>query len=159
MLSDLLTTKYFLLMILSIWGVLAIISLKQKLPAFLLGLVVFITLAYLALGTGFSIRIPYMHDKMEIIVYTIYEQRVHALAHPLGKPGEPIHIVFSIEPGTKAGSQMRKSFFDAVRAREGKRHKTNIIIDMDGYMIDHGVYKFGSSPVLPPKLQSLEGIN
>ncbi|MCG8102965.1 MAG: hypothetical protein N0C91_11335 [Candidatus Thiodiazotropha endolucinida] len=117
----------------------------------MLGALFFLLIAYIALGSGFSIRIPYLHNKMEILVYTIHNERVHALAHPLGKPGEPLHIVFSIDQDTEGGGKMRKTFFDAVRAREGRRHKTNIIIDMRGYMTDQGDYKYQAAPALPPK--------
>ncbi|MET0005418.1 MAG: hypothetical protein ABW087_17550 [Candidatus Thiodiazotropha sp.] len=43
------------------------------------------------------------------------------------------------------------TFFDAVRAREGRRHKTNIIIDMRGYMTDQGDYKYQAAPAFPDK--------
>ena len=151
MFSDPLTVKYLLLAIAAIWGVLAIIAIGRRFPGFLLGTCVFLFIAYIALGSGFSIRIPYMHDKMEVIVYTVNNERVHALAHPLNHPGEPMHIVFSIDPDTHVGARMRKSFFDAVRAREGKSHKTSIIIDMSGYMTEHGVYKYEVTPTMPPK--------
>ena len=84
---DSLIVKYLLLGLLAIWGVLAIIGMGRRFFGFLLGTGVFLVLAYFALGTGFSIRIPYLHDKMEIIVYTVHDDRVHALAHPLGRPG------------------------------------------------------------------------
>ncbi|WP_456404359.1 hypothetical protein [Thiolapillus sp.] len=151
MFSDSLTLKYLLLALLAIWGVLMLMAARRTLVAYVLGVVLFLAIGYLALGTAFSIRIPYVHDKMEVIVYTVHENSVHALAHPLKQPGEPMHIVFSIDPGTRAGAQMRKSFFDAVRAREGKRHKTKIVIDMRGYMTDEGVYKYEIPPALPPK--------
>lgn len=153
MLPDPLTAKYLALAIIAIWGVLTIITLKHRFLRYLLGTGIFLLIAYLALGTGFSIRIPYLHDKMEVMVYTVHEERVHALAHPLNNPGEPMHIVFSIDPDNPVGARMRKSFFDAVRAREGKRHKTNIIIDMRGYMTDQGIKKYQAAPALPPKGQ------
>ena len=151
MLPDTLTLKYILLTIVAIWGVVAIIAIGRKFPGFILGTGVFLAIAYLALGSGFSIRIPYAHDRMEIIVYTVHENRVHALTHPLNKPGEPVHIVFSIDPQTHPGARMRKSFFDAVREREGKTHKTNIIVNMRGHTIEHGEFKYESAPPMPPK--------
>ena len=151
MLADLLTAKYLLLFFIAIWGVLTIIYARHHFTAYLIGTTVFLVIAYIALGSAFSIRIPYLHEKMEILVYTIHKERVHALAHPLGKPGEPLHIVFSIDQDTEGGGRMRETFFDAVRAREGKRHKTNIVIDMRGHMTDQGVYKYETAPALPPK--------
>ncbi|MEW8026259.1 MAG: hypothetical protein AB2792_14765 [Candidatus Thiodiazotropha sp.] len=151
MLTDPLTFKYLFLFIIAFWGVLVIISAGRRYAGYILGALFFLLIAYIALGSGFSIRIPYLHDKMEILVYTIHNERVHALAHPLGKPGEPLHIVFSIDQDTEGGGKMRKTFFDAVRAREGRRHKTNIIIDMRGYMTDQGDYKYETAPAFPPK--------
>ncbi|MEW7995823.1 MAG: hypothetical protein G8D81_20710 [gamma proteobacterium symbiont of Clathrolucina costata] len=151
MLNDPLTAKYLFLFLIAIWGVLVIISAGRRYGGYMLGALFFLLIAYIALGSGFSIRIPYLHNKMEILVYTIHNERVHALAHPLGKPGEPLHIVFSIDQDTEGGGKMRKTFFDAVRAREGRRHKTNIIIDMRGYMTDQGDYKFQAAPAFPPK--------
>ena len=151
MIPDTLTAKYLLLTLAAIWGVFLVIAARRKIPGYLVGTTLFLLIAYLALGTGFSIRLPYPHGKMEIITYTVYQDRVHALAHPFRKPAEPMHIVFSIDPETRRGAMMRKSFFDAVRAREGRRHKTNIVIDMRGYMTDQGVYKFEAAPALPPK--------
>ncbi|MCG7879320.1 MAG: hypothetical protein JAY75_09005 [Candidatus Thiodiazotropha taylori] len=151
MLNDPLTAKYLFLFLIAIWGVLVIISAGRRYGGYMLGALFFLLIAYIALGSGFSIRIPYLHNKMEILVYTIHNERVHALAHPLGKPGEPLHIVFSIDQDTEGGGKMRKTFFDAVRAREGRRHKTNIIIDMRGYMTDQGAYKYQAAPALPPK--------
>ena len=152
MFTDTLTVKYLLLTFVAIWGVLAIISTGRKYSGFIVGVVIFLLIVYFALGSGFSIRIPSMHNKMEILVYTIYRDRVHALAHPLNEPGEPMHIVFSIDPRTEPGIRMRKSFFDAVRSREGKRYKTNIVIDVKGYMTDQGVFKYDAPPPLPPKV-------
>ncbi|MBT3013051.1 MAG: hypothetical protein KUF77_06200 [Candidatus Thiodiazotropha sp. (ex Lucina aurantia)] len=151
MLNDPLTAKYLFLFLIAIWGVLVIISAGRRYGGYMLGALFFLLIAYIALGSGFSIRIPYLHNKMEILVYTIHNERVHALAHPLGKPGEPLHIVFSIDQDTEGGGKMRKTFFDAVRAREGRRHKTNIIIDMRGYMTDQGDYKYQAAPAFPPK--------
>jgi hypothetical protein len=151
MLPDAMTLKYLLLGLAAIWGVLTIIAVGRKFPGFLLGTGIFLLIAYIALGTGFSARIPYFHNKMEIVVYTVHDNRVHALAHPFNKPGEPMHIVFSIDPTTHPGAIMRKSFFDAVRSREGKLHKTNIVIDMGRYIIDQGVYRYETAPPLPPK--------
>ncbi|MCU7809648.1 MAG: hypothetical protein KZQ77_00220 [Candidatus Thiodiazotropha sp. (ex Notomyrtea botanica)] len=151
MFTDPLTAKYLLLFIVAIWGVLTVVYTKRHFTGYLLGTVIFLSIGYIALGSGFSIRLPYLHDKMEILVYTIHKERVHALAHPLGKPDEPLHIVFSIDPDTAGGGKMRKTFFDAIRAREGKRHKTSIVIDMHGYMTDHGVYMYETAPPLPPK--------
>ncbi|MES9926289.1 MAG: hypothetical protein ABW152_19610 [Candidatus Thiodiazotropha endolucinida] len=151
MLNDPLTAKYLFLFLIAIWGVLVIISAGRRYGGYMLGAFFFLLIAYIALGSGFSIRIPYLHNKMEILVYTIHNERVHALAHPLGKPGEPLHIVFSIDQDTEGGGKMRKTFFDAVRAREGRRHKTNIIIDMRGYMTDQGDYKYQAAPAFPPK--------
>ena len=151
MLPDPLTLKYLLLSALAIWGVLMIVFSGKRIRSYLVGAGVFLCIAYLALGTGFSIRIPYAHDKMEIIVHTVYSDRVHALAHPLGQPGEPMHIVFSVDPDTKMGAQMRKSFFSAVRAREGKQHQSNIIIDMRGNMAELGEYRYDVTPHLPVK--------
>ena len=148
---DPLTIKYLTLFLIAFWGVLVVISAGRHYNGYLIGALVFLVIAYLALGSGFSIRIPYLHDKMEILVYTIHNERVHALAHPLGKPSEPLHIVFSIDQDTEGGGKMRKSFFDAVRAREGRRHKTKIIIDMRGYMTDQGDYKYEAAPAFPPK--------
>ncbi|OOY42314.1 hypothetical protein, partial [Solemya velum gill symbiont] len=124
MFSDPTLLKYLVLALVVIWGMLFIIFVKRRLITFLSGVVLFFVIGYLALGTGFSIRIPYQHDKMEIIVYTVFYDRVHALAHPLKVPSEPMHIVFSIDPNNPAGAQMRKSFFDAVRKREEEFHKT-----------------------------------
>ena len=94
---------------------------------------------------------------MEVVVYTVHNNRVHALAHPYKRPGEPMHIVFSIDPNTRPGAMMRKSFYDAVRAREGRQHKTNIIIDMRGHMTEQGDYKYDVVPALPPKQQPITG--
>ncbi|OOZ16079.1 hypothetical protein BOW28_11525 [Solemya velum gill symbiont] len=110
MFSDPTLLKYLVLALVVIWGMLFIIFVKRRLITFLSGVVLFFVIGYLALGTGFSIRIPYQHDKMEIIVYTVFYDRVHALAHPLKVPSEPMHIVFSIDPNNPAGAQMRKSF-------------------------------------------------
>ncbi len=152
MFSDTLTLKYILLALLAIWGTLLILRLRALRAAWLAGTAVFLAIVWLALGSGFSIRLPYHHRKMVIITYTTHKNRVHALARPLGRPeAEPVHIVFSIDPGTRAGARMRKSFFDAVRAREGRRHSTRIVIDMRGYMTDQGVYKYRIPPPLPPK--------
>lgn len=153
MLPDPLILKYLALGVIAIWGVLAMIKARRSLLALLLGTAIFLAIAWLALGTGFSIRIPYMHQKMEIITYTTYNNRVHALAHPQGRPGEPLHIIFSIDPDTNRGAKMRKSFFNAVRAREGKKHQTRIIINMSGYMTEQGVFKYKPAPPLPPKEQ------
>lgn len=152
MLTDTLTLKYLLLTAVAIWGVLLIIFTGRKYAGFVTGAIVFLVIAYFALGSGFSIRIPYTHEKMEVLVYTIHNDRVHALAHPLNEPGEPMHIVFSIDPDTKLGIRMRKSFFEAVRSRESKRYRTNIIIDMKGYMTDQGEFKHESPEPLPPKV-------
>ncbi|MBL3528967.1 MAG: hypothetical protein JMN27_01910 [gamma proteobacterium endosymbiont of Lamellibrachia anaximandri] len=152
MFPDPLTLKYLLLAVFAIWGSLAVIATRRSFASFLLGSGVFLIIAYIALGSGFSIRLPYLHEKMELIVYTVHQERVHALAHPLNRPGEPIHIVFSIDPDTRAGARMRKSFFDAVRAREGKRHQTKIVIDMRGHFTDLGVYKYEVPPAMPPKM-------
>lgn len=154
MFSDPLTAKYMVSFILAIWGVMAVMGLAaagRRFAALLVGCAAFLALAYAALGSGFSIRLPSLHQKMEVIVYTTHNNRVHALAHPLGRPGEPLHIVFSVDPATDDGARMRKSFFDAVRAREGQKHKTNIIIDMHGYMTEQGVKKYDMMPPLPPK--------
>lgn len=153
MFAEPLTLKYLLLSLLAIWGVLALVRMRRGYASYLLGVGMFTAIAYLALGSGFSIRLPYLYDRMELIVYTIHDNRVHGLAHPLGKPGEPMHIVFSIDPDTVYGAQMRSSFFDAVRAREGKHHKTSIVIDMQGYTTEQGVYKYDIAPALPPKDQ------
>ena len=122
MFSDPLTVKYLALGILAIWGVLAIMVMYRRYSGYILGTIVFLSIAYIALGSGFSIRIPYIHNKMEIVVYTVHDNRVHALAHPYKQPGEPMHIVFSIDPNTRPGAMMRKSFYDAVRARERPQH-------------------------------------
>lgn len=151
MFSDPLMIKYMLLPIIAIWGVLAIFTQGRRIPTFILGTVIFLSIVYMALGTGFSIRIPYLHGKMEVVVYTVYQKRVHALAHPLNQPGEPMHIVFSIDPDTPKGAQMRKSFYEAVRAREERAHKSNIIVDMRGYMTEQGEYKYEVVPSFPPK--------
>lgn len=151
MFLDPLTLKYLLLAVLAIWGILMVIATGRTFAAFILGTGVFLTIVYIALGSGFSIRIPYPHQKMEVIVYTVHNNRVHALAHPLKQPSEPMHIVFSIDPNTPAGAQMRRSFFNAVRAREDEMHKTRIVIDMRGYMTDQGVYKYQTPPPLPLK--------
>ena len=151
MLPDPLTVIYLLLFALAIWGALALMAVGRRYPAFFLGVATFLAVAYAALGSGFSIRIPYFHQKMEVVVYTTYKNRVHALAHPEGRPGEPLHIVFSINPASRKGGRMRKSFFDAVRAREGKRHKGKIIVDMRGYMTEQGEKKFKIPRVFPLK--------
>lgn len=153
MFSDPLAAKYAVVIILAIWGVMAVMAAGRRTLSLLIGIAAFLGLAYALLGTGFSIRLPSLHSKMEVIVYTTHNNRVHALAHPLGKPGEPMHIVFSVDPATDDGARMRKSFFDAVRAREGKKYKPNIIIDMRGYMTDQGVKKFDVIPPLPPKIR------
>ncbi|MEN8226207.1 MAG: hypothetical protein ABFS05_12690 [Bacteroidota bacterium] len=151
MLPDPLTLKYLLLFILAIWGSLIIVALKHRMLALILGTVIFLTIGYVALGSGFSIRIPYIYEKMEIIVYTTYEDRVYALARPPGSSVQPMHIIFSIDRGSRDGALMRKSFFDAVRAREGKPHKTKIIINMRRYTAEQGVLKYEATPPLPPK--------
>ncbi|OOY49435.1 hypothetical protein [Solemya velum gill symbiont] len=153
MFSDPTLLKYLVLALVVIWGMLFIIFVKRRLITFLSGVVLFFVIGYLALGTGFSIRIPYQHDKMEIIVYTVFYDRVHALAHPLKVPSEPMHIVFSIDPNNPAGAQMRKSFFDAVRKREEEFHKTSLVLDMRGFMVDMGEYKYEVASTLPPKIQ------
>lgn len=152
MFTDALTLKYLLLAVLAIWGVYLVIALGRRYLAYLLGVIIFLAIAYFALGSGFSIRIPYLHPKMEVIVYTVHENRVHALAQPLDQPGEPMHIVFSIDPKSKAGAQMRESFFKALRKREEEAHKSKLIIDMRGYMTDHGERKFEIPDSLPPKI-------
>lgn len=154
MFSDPLMAKYMVVIILAIWGVMAVMAAGRSLAGLLIGIGVFAGLAYAVMGTGFSIRLPSVHSKMEVVVYTTHNNRVHALAHPLNRPGEPVHIVFSVDPATEDGARMRKSFFDAVRAREGKRYKPNIIIDMRGYMTEQGVKKYDLIPPLPPKRQS-----
>ena len=151
MFTDPLLLKYLLMLLLAVWGLLFVSRRGKGFSGYLVGVLVFLVITYAALGTGFSIHIPYFHNKMEIVTYTTYDERVHALAHPFGEPGEPMHIVFSIDPDTKMGGQMRKTFFDAVRAREGKRHQSNIIIDMKGYKADIGVYKYAVAPALPEK--------
>ena len=151
MFSDPLTLKYLLLAILAIWGMYMAVAIRGRLPAYLLGVAVFLAIIYFALGSGFSIRIPHVHQKMEVIIYTVHENRVHALAHPVNKPGEPLHIVFSIDPKTQKGAQMRKSFFEAIRKREEQAHKSRIIVDMRGYMTDQGEKKFEIPAGLPPK--------
>lgn len=151
MISDLLTVKYLLLLALAIWGTLGVMMIRRKIPALLLGTLLFLTIAYLSIGSGFAIRIPYVHEKMEVLVYTIHENRVHALARPLDSRAQPMHIVFSIDPGSKAGAGMRESFFAAVRAQEGKRHKTKIVVNMRRYVTEQGVFKYEASPPLPPK--------
>ena len=152
MFSDPTSLKYMLLAFASIWGVLLVIYIKRKWIAFLVGVTLFLTIGYVALGTGFSIRIPYQHQKMEIIVYTVFYDRVHALAHPLKVPSEPMHIVFSIDPNNPEGARMRKGFFEAVRKREEQTHKTSLVIDMSGFMVDIGEYKYEVAPALPPKI-------
>jgi len=151
MLPDALTAKYLLLAVAAIWGVLAIIATRRRLPGYILGVTLFLVIAYIALGSGFSIRIPYLHNKMEVIVYTVHDDRVHALAHPMGTPDEPMHIVFSIDPHTNAGARMRKSFFNAVRSREESGHKTNIIINMRGHMTEQGERNYEVLGGLPRK--------
>ncbi len=101
MLSDPLIAKYVVVFILAIWGIMAVMAAGRGFLSMLLGIASFLGLAYVVLGTGFSIRLPSIHQKMEVIVYTTHNNRVHALAHPLGKPGEPIHIVFSVDPGVR----------------------------------------------------------
>jgi len=147
-----LTLTYLLLPLLIIWVVLLIMTPRRVYLIFLLGIGLFLGIGYLSLGIGFSIRIPSVHDKMEVLVYTVHNDRVHALVHPLGKIAEPIHIVFSIDPKTPPGKRMRKSFFSAVRAHEEKRHETKIIIDMRGYLTDLGEYQHEVPPPLPPKM-------
>jgi len=154
-LLDTLAVKYALLFLLAIWGTLLILRLRGKaVLAWLTGLVLFLVMAWMALGTGFSIRLPYQHERVQVLTYVVHGKRVHALVRPLGKPkAEPMHVVFSIDPGTRAGARMRRSFFAAVRARQGKSHKPPIIINMRGYMTEQGVYKYKLPPPLPPKTQ------
>lgn len=151
---DTLAAKYLLLFLLAIWGTLLILHLRDRHIAWLAGLALFLVMAWLALGTAFSIRLPYPHERVQVLTYVVHGKRVHALVRPLGRPkAEPLHVVFSIDPGTRAGARMRKSFFSAVRAREGKSHKPPIIINMRGYMTEQGVYKYKLPPPLPPKIQ------
>ena len=151
---DTLAAKYLLLFLLAIWGTLLILRIRERRIAWLAGLALFLAMAWVALGTAFSIRLPYQHERVQVLTYVVHGKRVHALVRPLGKPkAEPMHVVFSIDPGTRAGARMRKSFFAAVRAREGKSHKPPIIINMHGYMTEQGVYKYKLPPPLPPKTQ------
>ena len=152
MFSDPLTLKYLLLAVLAIWGVFTMLWFRRGIPAYLLGILTFLAVAYLALGSGFSIRIPYFHQQMEVLVYSVHENRVHALAQPLDQPGEPIHIVFSIDPKTNSGVRMRESFFKAVREREEDDHRRKLIINMRGYMTEQGEQKYESPETLPPKI-------
>ncbi len=151
---DTLAAKYLLLFLLAIWGTLLILRLRDRHIAWLAGLALFLIMAWLALGTAFSIRLPYQHERVQVLTYVVHGKRVHALVRPVGRPrAEPMHVVFSIDPGTRAGARMRRSFFAAVRAREGKSHKPPIIINMRGYMTEQGVYKYKLPPPLPPKTQ------
>jgi len=151
---DTLAAKYLLLFLLAIWGTLLILRIRERRIAWLAGLALFLIMAWVALGTAFSIRLPYQHERVQVLTYVVHGKRVHALVRPPGRPkAEPMHVVFSIDPGTRTGARMRKSFFAAVRAREGKSHKPPIIINMRGYMTEQGVYKYRLPPPLPPKTQ------
>ena len=152
MFSDPLVLTYSALVALAIFGLLLVTRLRNRWLAWLAGLAVTAAVIWLALGSGFSIRLPYHHSRMQVIVFTVHGQRVHALARPVDDPrAQPMHIVFSIDPSTAAGARMRKSFFAAVRRREGKAHKEKIIINMRGYMTEQGTYKYRIPPPLPPK--------
>ena len=151
---DSLLLTYAALVVLAIWGVVLILRLRGMWLAWIAGVVVFLLIAWLALGTGFSILIPQPHRKMEVINWTVHEKRVHALARPLDDPkATPVHIVFSIDPGTRRGARMRKQFFDAVRRREGERGRPKIVIDTWAYGVDAGVRKYELPTQLPPKLR------
>ncbi|HHN72943.1 MAG TPA: hypothetical protein ENK13_02530 [Thermopetrobacter sp.] len=151
--TDTLMLKYAALVGLAIWGTLLILRLRRHWLAWAAGALLFAAIVWLALGSGFSIRIPQPHRKMVVIVWTAHGERVHALARPLGRPdAEPLHIVFSIDPGTPRGARMRRQFFAAVRAREGRPDHPRIIIDTWGYGVDQGVPKYRLPGVLPPKL-------
>ncbi len=151
---DSLLLTYAALVVLAIWGAMLILRLRGHWLAWLAGVVVFLLIAWLALGTGFSILIPQFHRKMVVINWTVHEKRVHALARPLDDPtAAPVHIVFSIDPGTRRGARMRKQFFDTVRRREGVRGRPKIVIDMWAYGVDAGVRKYDLPGQLPPKLR------
>ena len=151
MFNDPLLARYVVLLVLAVWGTLGVIAVGRSLLAYLLGAGLIAAVFWVALGTGFSIRLPSVHERMEVIVYTTWNNRVHALARPLEGSGEPRHIVFSIDPDTPSGARMRKGFYDAVRRREGKRHQTPIIVNLRHYSIEQGVYKYQTAPSPPPK--------
>ncbi|WP_038034104.1 hypothetical protein [Thermopetrobacter sp. TC1] len=152
---DRLLLTYAALLILALWGVLLIRRVKRLWLAWAAGVLVFFALVWLALGTGFSIRIPQPHRKMVILVWTVHGERVHALARPLNEPdAAPVHIVFSIDPKSKRGARMRSQFFAAVRKREGLPGKRLIVIDTWGYGVDAGVHKYDVPQSLPPKMQN-----
>ena len=149
---DSLLLTYAALVVLAIWGVVLILRLRGLWLAWMAGVVVFAFIAWLALGTGFSIRIPQFHRKMVVINWTVHEERVHALAKPLNAPqAAPVHIVFSIDAGTRRGARMRKEFFDAVRRRQNERGRPKIVIDMWRQGVDAGVFKYELPRQLPPK--------
>ncbi len=152
---DTLLVTYAALVILVLWGVLLIRRVKRLWLAWLAGVIVFCVIAWLALGTGFFIRIPQLHRKMVVLVWTVHGERVHALARPLDAPeATPVHIVFSIDPSSRRGARMRAQFFAAVRKREGLRRRVPIVIDMWGYGVDAGVHKYDVPQSLPPKMQN-----
>ncbi len=143
---------YLLLPLLVIWAALLVMTPRRVYLIFLLGIGLFLTVGYMALGSGFSIRLPSVHDKMEVMAYTVHGNRVHALVHPLNKLEEPMHIVFSIDPKTPVGRTMRESFFSSVRAHEQRRNETKLVVDMRGFKVDVGEYKHSIPPALPPKI-------
>ncbi len=155
---DSLLLTYAALVILAIWGTLLTVRLRRRWWAWAAGAVVFLIIAWLALGTGFSILVPQPHRKMVVVNWTVHGKRVHALARPLDAPhAAPVHIVFSIDEGTRRGARMRKQFFDAVRRREGERGRPKIVIDTWAYGVDAGVRKYDLPTRLPPKLRGGEG--
>ncbi len=151
---DTLALKYAAMALFAIWGTLWLAWMRHRRPALAWAgtLALAAALAWLALGSGFSIRLPYPYDELQILQHVVHGNRVHALARPVGHPEmAPIHIVFSIDPGTKKGARLRKSFFDALRAREGKRHALPIILDRRGFRVRFGKLKYRPSQPFPPK--------
>ena len=150
---DWLALKYAALVLLAIWGTLALARVRRRWWAWLAALALSFALAWLALGSGFSIRLPSPYARMAVLQYVVHGNRVHALARPVDHPRmAPLHIIFSIDPGSKTGARMRKTFFRAVRARQQSRDaKRPIIIDMRGYRALFGKLKYKTSTPLPPK--------
>jgi len=152
---DTLALKYVAMALVAIWLTLLLVWLRQRrlrLAVWLGAVALSALLVWLALGSGFSIRLPYPYAELQILQHVVHGNRVHALARPVGHPEmAPIHIVFSIDPGTKKGARLRKSFFDALRAREGKKHNLPIILDRRAFRVRFGKLKYRTSSPFPPK--------
>jgi hypothetical protein len=154
---DLLAVKYVLLALLAIWATLLLVWLRRRWWAWLGTLLLAAVLVWLALGIGFSVRLPYPYDELQILRHVVHGNRVHALVRPVGRPElPPVHMIFSIDPGTKTGARLRKSFFDALRAREGKKHNLPIILDRRAFRVRFGKLKYRTSSPFPPKRPPLQ---